>query len=241
MTLNVNGIEPKSIKVNDNGRITDLTNLQIYQNGEIVCNWKKTYTLSISKGSHSTVSVASKYLPNSLTILRQLSDGSAITHGTYLDITVTGQQGYNVSWKLNGVTQSSTNVTIPVDGDVNIVVTETYATVSLDKPVISGTYTFESYGGFYSLDFQIKNYNSCAVTASVLLYSNGDHFERAWSVDIPANSTVTYPNEEIYSSGVKVQVTFSCSGYGDSSSSETFGDYPSSGNVPDDETTTTTP
>lgn len=239
MSLKVNGIEAKSIKVEENGTVTDLTNLRIYKNGEIVLNWYKPYTLSISKSSHSNVTVGYKTSQYSV-VIGELTNGSTINHGYYLDITITGQQGYKVSWKLNGVTQSSTNVTIPITGNVSIVVTEVATAVPLTSPVISGTFNFDSYGGFYYLTCNIKNNNARAVTASILVYSNGDRLERTYELNIPANSTETYHHGEMFSSGAKVNVTFSCSGYGDSYASTTFGNYTGSGSPVDETTSTTT-
>ncbi|MCH5159567.1 MAG: hypothetical protein J1F66_01795 [Clostridiales bacterium] len=149
-------------------------------------------------------------------------NGSTITYGNHLDITVGADEGYKVSWKLNNVTQTSNHVTVPVTGDVAITVTETTTLQSLEKPVISGTFTYDAHDGFYYLSSQIKNTNPRAVTASILVYANGDVLNRTWSMTIPANSTETYNHGEMFSSGARMSVTFSCNGYGDSTSSTTF-------------------
>ncbi len=239
MSLKVNGIEAKSIKLDENGTVTDLTDLRIYKNGEVVFNWYKPYTLSISKSSHSIVTVGLKTSQYSA-VIEELSNGSTINAGNYLDITITGQQGYKVSWKLNGVTQSSTNVTIPITGNVSIVVTEVATVVSLASPVISGSFNYDSYGGFYYLSCYIKNNNARTVTASILVYSNGDRLERTYEMTIPANSTETCHHGEMFSNGAKVKVTFSCAGYGDSDASTTFGNYTGSTSAADETTSTTT-
>lgn len=238
MSLKINGLEPKRILVDENGEITDLTRLEVYKDGKYQCGWTKPYTLYISKGSHSAVTVGYKGSQYSA-ILQQLSNGDTITHGSYLDITVTGRQGYTVTWKINGVTQSAANAVIEVTGDVTISVTETVTVISLACPAISGSFTYDSYANVYYLSCNIKNTNSCAVTANIVVYSNGDRLDGTWSISIPANSTKTYNHGEMYSIGAKVLVTFSCSGYGDSSASTTFGSYTGSGNS-DDETTSTT-
>lgn len=238
MALKIKGTEPKSIKVEENGVITELTSLEIYKNGELGCYWKKPYTLTISKGNHSTVTVGLKLAEYSM-VIEELHNGSTINHGSYLAITVTGHQGYTVSWTLNGKTQSSNTATVPVTDNVVISVTETAAIQYLASPVISGTFSYDSSGGFYYLACQIKNNNSCGVTASIVTYADGDILEHSTSKFVPANSTVDYKRGEMYSDGAKVIVTFSTSGYGDSSASTTFGRYTSSGGS-NDETTTTT-
>lgn len=238
MSLKINGIEPKRIIVDENGDITELTRLRINKNGDERIVWIKPYTLTISKGSHSTVIVGYKSSQYSM-ISSELSNGETIRHGSYLDITVTAHQGYKVSWTLNGVTQSSSNITVQVTDDVRISVTETATTVSLSRPVVSGTLSYDSYMGSYYLSCKITNNNPRAVTANIVVYSNGDRLDGTWSMNIPANSTETYHHGEMWSVGAKVQVTFSCSGYGDATTTTTFGNYTGTGST-DDETTSTT-
>lgn len=238
MSLKINGIEPKQILVNGNGKITEITKLNISKDGSEKTIWIKPYTLNISKGSHSTVTVGYKSSQYSM-ISCELSNGEAINHGCYLDITVTGHQGYSVSWKLNGVTQSATNLTVQVTGNINISVTETATMQSLTRPVLSGTFSYDSYMGSYYLSCNITNNNPRAVTANIVVYSDGDRLDGTWSLNIPANSTKTYHHGEMWSVGAKVQVTFSCSGYGDSSTTTTFGRYTGSTGSTDETTTTT--
>lgn len=235
MALKIKGVEPQIIKVDDNGAITELTNLRIYKNGELKCSWIKPYKLTISKGEHSTVTVGVK-ISQYASISESVSDGSTIRHGSYLEIVVAGRQGYEVSWKLNGVTQSASTATIEVTGNVVISVTETAVVQSLGRPSISGSFSFDSYGGFYYLTCQITNSNPRAVAANITVFSNGDRLDGTDTLNIPANSTQSYPYGAMFSIGAKVQVTFSCAGYGDSSASATFGNY----NGTDDETTSTT-
>lgn len=236
MSLKINGVEPTRIQVDENGTITDLKKLYIIKNGEEKNCWIKPYKLTISKGSHSNVLVENKlteYMKGTV-----LNNGEPIFHGSYLDITVTGHQGYSVSWKLNGVTQSTTNVTIQITGDIEIAVTETATVLSLTRPVISGSLSYDSYMGNYYLSCNITNNNPRAVKANIVVYSDGDRFDGNWTMNIPANSIETYHHGEMWSVGAKVQVTFSCSGYGDSTTTTIFGKYTGTGI--DDETTSTT-
>lgn len=204
MSIKINGIEPKRILVEQYGKTTELTRLNVCQGEDYRCGWIKPYTLYISKGSHSTVTVGYKGSEYS-SVLQQLSNGDTITHGCYLDITVTGRQGYTVTWKINGVTQSAANAVIEVTGDVSISVTEIATVVSLTYPNISGSFTYDSYANSYYLSCNIQNNNSCAVNASIVVYSNGDSLDGTWSVSIPANSSRTYNHGEMYSIGAKVQ------------------------------------
>lgn len=237
MSLNINGVYPNRIQVEEDGKITDLSSLRIYKDGEVFFNWYKPYVLTISKGSHSTVTVGVKSLAGTA-VTEQVYNGSTIYHGKYLEIMVTGHTGYKVTWKLNGVTQTSTKVTTQITGNVNISVTETADLTPLSKPSISGTFTFDSYGGFYYLILQIKNPNPRSVNASILVYSNGDHLDGSVEMVIGANATENYGYGEMFSVGAKVQVTFSCAGYADSVSYTTFGQY--KGDSTDETTTTTT-
>lgn len=237
MSLNINGVYPNRIQVNEDGKITDLSRLRIYKDDEVFFNWQKPYVLTISKGSHSSVTVGVKTTAGSM-IVGQVTNGDTIYHGYYLEIMVTGNSGYKVTWKINGVTQTSTRVTIPVNGNVNISVTETADLTPLSKPSISGTFTFDSYGGFYYLILQINNPNPRSVNASILVYSNGDHLDGSVEMVIGANATENYGYGEMFSVGAKVQVTFSCAGYADSVSYTTFGQY--KGDSTDETTTTTT-
>ena len=167
MAFKINGVEIRRIIVEENGSATDLTHLQTYKNGVLQTVWTRPpCKLSIIKGSHCNVIVGYKNYQYSQ-VIHNVGDGDTITFGGYLDITVTGQQGYSVAWKINGVTQTSSVVTVKIEEDVNITVTETAVLLSQDKPVISGTFKFDSTGGFYYLSCEIKNTNSHNVTASV--------------------------------------------------------------------------
>ena len=240
MSFTVKGVEPTKILVEENDTVTEITKILARKGEDQRYVWIKPYTLTISKGSHSTIIVGYKSSQYS-SISSELSNGATIRHGSYLDITVTGHQGYAVTWKINGVTQSSNNVIVEVTGDIAISVTETSTLTPLAYPVISGTLSYDSYMGSYYLWCKITNNNPRAVTANIVVYSDGDRLDGTWSMNIPANSTEDYAHGEMYSIGAKVQVTFSCAGYGDSTATTTFGRYTgsSSGNT-NDETTTTT-
>ncbi len=204
MSFTVKGVEPTKILVEENDTVTEITKILARKGEDQRYVWIKPYTLTISKGSHSTVTVGYKGSEYS-SVLQQLSSGDTITHGCYLDITVTGRQGYTVTWKINGVTQSAANAVIEVTGDVSISVTEIATVVSLTYPNISGSFTYDSYANSYYLSCNIQNNNSCAVNASIVVYSNGDSLDGTWSVSIPANSSRTYNHGEMYSIGAKVQ------------------------------------
>lgn len=237
MSFTIKGVEPKIVQVEEGDNVTEITKILVCKGGDRRYVWIKPYTLTISKGSHSTVIVGYKSSQYSM-ISSELSNGETIRHGSYLDITVTAHQGYKVSWTLNEITQSSSNVTVQVTEDVRISVTETATIVSLSCPVVSGTLSYDSYMGSYYLSCKITNNNPRAVTANIVVYSDGDRLDGTWSMNIPANSTETYHHGEMWSVGAKVQVTFSCSGYGDATTTTTFGNYTGTGST-DDETTTT--
>lgn len=235
MSFNIFNVEPKQIFVEENGEKVELTKMQVYKNGQRSTIWEPYYTLSITKGGYSKVTVGVKSSQYAI-VNYVASNGSKIYRGSYLDITVNALEGYSVSWKLNGVTQTSNNVTVPVTGDVSISVTETATIVNLSPPDISGSFEFDSNGGFYYLICYIKNTNLCAVSANVMVYSAGDKLERSASLTIPANTTHTFGYGEMFSDGAKVHVTLSSSGYGNSDNFVTFGRY-TGGST--DETSTT--
>ncbi len=234
MSLKINGVEPTSILVNENGTITELKKLYVFKNKEKKLCWRKPYRLTIFKGSHSNVLVETKATVYSKGT--QIKNGSAIYHDSYLDIMITGQQGYIISWKINGITQSATKVTVPITGDVNISVTETAATTTLKSPVISGSYSYDSYMGSYYLSCKISNNNFFDVTASIIVYSDGDRLDGSCVLNVPVKSTQTYDHGEMYSNGAKVIVTFSRAGYGDSVASTTFGNFTGSSSTTDETT-----
>lgn len=89
-------------------------------------------------------------------------------------------------------------MTVKIEEDVNITVTETAVLLSQDKPVISGTFKFDSTGGFYYLSCEIKNTNSHNVTASVAVYYNGDNLHGTSTLNIAANTTAKYVYGEIF-------------------------------------------
>ncbi|MCH5159566.1 MAG: hypothetical protein J1F66_01790 [Clostridiales bacterium] len=49
MALKVNSIEPKNIKVDDNGTITELTKVRVSKDDKLVSSWNKTYKLTNRK------------------------------------------------------------------------------------------------------------------------------------------------------------------------------------------------
>lgn len=240
MSLRIKGVEPKEIKVNDNGTVIDLTKINISVKGEVTRIWDKPYVLSISKGSHSTVTVESKATEYSMGEV--VRNGATIYHGCYLRVAVSGNTGYEVKWKLNGVMQTANNVTVQVLGNVSITVDEISTLETLEQPSISGTFTFDTYGGFNYLSCKIKNPNPRQVDANILVYADGGNLDGSWMKKISANSTETYNHGEMFCNGARVYVTFSCSGYGSSSAGATFGKYTGgTDSGPDiDETTSTT-
>ncbi len=240
MPFQVNNTVVSNVKVEKNGTITDVTSVRVEKDGQYSTVWVRKYLLTITKSTHSTVVVGEKSTAIS-PINREVFSGGSIHYGNYVQVTVSGSEGYVVSWALNGVAQTSNNVTVQIDGDINIVVTETAVDQSLTAPGLSGTYNFDSYGGFYYLNCSISNLNSCSVMSTISIYSIGDVLEKTTILSIDANSSKTY-SQQIFSNGVLVNVAFSAPGYGDSSDYITFGSYQDpggSGGSDEDETTTT--
>lgn len=238
MAFKINGVEPKRILVEENGATTELIELQVYKNGSVQNVWTRdAFKVRIIKGSNSDVVVGYKDY-KTYSVIYYLNDGNTIPFDGYLDITVTGKEGYSASWTLNGVAQSSANVVAKITGDMVISVTETAEGMPQYSPYITGTMEYDSYGGFYYLTCFIENPNLHAVKANIVVYSDGDRLDGTYEMSIPAETTVKYDHGEMYSVGAKVRVTFSCDGYVDSATTTTIGKYTGTVDVTEETTTT---
>lgn len=106
---------PTAIKYNG----TDLTVLK-YGSTAV---WGKPYSLSISAGANTTVTVNRTSSPNQHASTGNLSSGSVIYYGDVLKITATASSGYNLStFTVNGSGFTSGN-TVTVTGAVTVITT----------------------------------------------------------------------------------------------------------------------
>ena len=100
MALNYNGTSPTAIKYNG----TDLTVLKY---GDTAV-WGKPYSLSISAGANTTVTVTRTSSPNQHASTGVLSSGSVVYYGDVLTISYSVSSGYKISTStVNGTTFTS--------------------------------------------------------------------------------------------------------------------------------------
>lgn len=100
MAFTYNGISPTEIKYNG----TPLTVLQ-YGTTKV---WGKPYSLSISAGANTTITVNRTSSPNQHASTGNLSNGSVIYYGDVLTISYSVSSGYNISTHtVNGTTFTS--------------------------------------------------------------------------------------------------------------------------------------
>lgn len=122
MALVINGVSPTEIKVIKNGTTTDLTVLK-YGSQAV---WGKPFSLSISQGANTTVSVSRTSSPNQHASTGALSSGATVYYGDVLTISASANSGYNLStFTVNGTAWNSGN-TITVTSAITVVTTAQY-------------------------------------------------------------------------------------------------------------------
>lgn len=113
MAFNYNGTSPTAIKYGT----TDLTVLKY---GDTAV-WGKPYTLTISAGSNTTITVNRTSSPNQHASTGALSSGSVIYYGDTLTISYSVSSGYNINTHtINGTTFTS-GTSHTVTGAVTVV------------------------------------------------------------------------------------------------------------------------
>lgn len=119
MALVINGVSPTEIKVVQNGTTTDLTVLK-YGSQNV---WGKPFSLSITQGANTTVTVSRTSSPNQRASTGALSSGSVVYYGDVLNITASANSGYNLStFTVNGTAWTSGNI-ITVTSAITVVTT----------------------------------------------------------------------------------------------------------------------
>lgn len=114
MALTYNGVSPTKITFNG----TDLTVLK-YGNTAV---WGKPYSLTITQGVGTLVSVLRTSSPNQNASIGALSNGSLVYYGDVLKISATAQSGYTLnSFTINGESKSGTQTWMVV-GEVTVFV-----------------------------------------------------------------------------------------------------------------------
>lgn len=115
MALTYNGTSPTAIKYNG----TDLTVLK-YGTTAV---WGKPYSLSISAGANTSVTVSRTSSPNQGASTGTLSSGSVIYYGDVLKITYSVSSGYKISTStVNGTTFTS-GASFTVTSAISVVTT----------------------------------------------------------------------------------------------------------------------
>ena len=132
MALQVDGVLPTEIKVVKNGTTTDLTVLKTIKNGVETAVWGKPFTITLSIGTNSSISVNRTSSPNQHATAA-VKSGSKIYYGDVLSITATPASGYKLtSFTINGTEYgsgqtSAVTKTITVTSAVTVKCTTTTA------------------------------------------------------------------------------------------------------------------
>lgn len=133
MALQVDGVLPTEIKVVKNGTTTDLTVLKTIKNGVETAVWGKPFTITLSIGTNSSISVNRTSSPNQHARIGGLGSGSKVYYGDVLSITATSGSGYKIiSFTINGTEYgngqtSAVTQTITVTSAVTVKCTTTTA------------------------------------------------------------------------------------------------------------------
>lgn len=96
MALQVDGVLPTEIKVVKNGTTTDLTVLKTIKNGVETAVWGKPFTITLSIGTNSSMSVNRTSSPNQHARIGGLGSGAKVYYGDVLSITATPGSGYKL-------------------------------------------------------------------------------------------------------------------------------------------------
>lgn len=133
MALQVDGVLPTEIKVVKNGTTTDLTVLKTIKNGVETAVWGKPFTITLSIGTNSSISVNRTSSPNQHARIGGLGSGAKVYYGDVLSITATPGSGYKIiSFTINGTEYgsgqtSAVTQTITVTSAVTVKCTTTTA------------------------------------------------------------------------------------------------------------------
>lgn len=150
MALNYNGTSPTAITYNG----TDLTVLK-YGTTAV---WGKPYSLSISAGSNTSVTVNRTSSPNQGASTGTLSSGSVIYYGDVLTISYSVSSGYKISTHtVNGTTFTS-GQSFTVTSAISVVTT---AVASQSwQSVWTGSQNCSSSGSYFTLPSSLYSYLS---------------------------------------------------------------------------------
>lgn len=119
MAFKYNGVEPTAINYNG----TDITVLKYSKGGTTTAVWGKPFSLSITQGANTTVTVSRTSSPNQHANTGALSSGAVVYYGDILTISASANSGYNLSaFTVNGTAWTSGN-TITVTSAITVVTT----------------------------------------------------------------------------------------------------------------------
>lgn len=119
MAFTFNGTTPTAIKYNG----TDITVLKYSKGGTTTAVWGKPFSLSITQGANTTVTVSRTSSPNQHASTGALSSGAVVYYGDILTISASANSGYNLSaFTVNGTAWTSGN-TITVTSAITVVTT----------------------------------------------------------------------------------------------------------------------
>lgn len=119
MAFTFNGTTPTAINYNG----TDITVLKYSKGGTTTAVWGKPFSLSITQGANTTVTVSRTSSPNQHANTGALSSGAVVYYGDILTISASANSGYNLStFTVNGTAWTSGN-TITVSSAITVVTT----------------------------------------------------------------------------------------------------------------------
>lgn len=119
MAFTFNGTTPTAINYNG----TDITVLKYSKGGTTTAVWGKPFSLSITQGANTTVTVSRTSSPNQHASTGALSSGAVVYYGDILTISASANSGYNLSaFTVNGTAWTSGN-TITVTSAITVVTT----------------------------------------------------------------------------------------------------------------------
>lgn len=176
MALNYNGTSPTAIEYNG----TDLTVLN-YRDYPV---WGKPYSLSISQGANTAVTVTRNSSPNQHASTGALSSGSVVYYGDRLIIVASANSGYTLStFTVNGSSYTGTSI-ITVKRAVSVVTTA----------VASTSWTTVFTGSWRGAGTSI---NAKSINTNITIPSGSTQIRITGSYQVGGSSTVSFSNQVI--------------------------------------------
>lgn len=181
MSIKFNGSNLSKITYNG----TDLTVLK-YNNTPV---WGKPFTLSISAGSNSTVTVTRTSSPNEHASTGVLANAATIYYGDVLTVSFSASSGYKISTSTVNGSACTNGATVTVTNNTNIV-----TTAVVDKSwhtVWEGSSKLSQANGLTSFNGVVSNAITTKITGSIILNVYMENYNNytsdSYNVTVPIN------------------------------------------------------